>query len=189
MLFFILIRGAICLVVCAFSLSLIDSDCLSHIFQRASWLLPQPRCRLSYAKLGNSIRTTKIFYHVAPTNFPPHPFSDDITPTFGHLIAIRGRPHRGFFGDYPNPKRGRSFTRRQGSARYEEGSHIASFRCVPPFIFSILRCAQPAVFVGQVWKLFCLLPSNDSLLRPNDGLLPSNNGLLPANETQKPCSA
>ena len=29
---------------------------------------------------------------------------------------------------------------------------------------------------------FCLLPSNDSLLRPNDGLLPSNNGLLPAND-------
>lgn len=51
MLFFILIRGAICLVVCAFSLSLIDSDRLSHIFQRASWLLPQPRCRLSYAKI------------------------------------------------------------------------------------------------------------------------------------------
>ena len=43
-----------------------------------------------------------------------------------------------FFGDYPNPKRGRSSTRRQGPARYEEGSHIASFRCVPPFIFSIL---------------------------------------------------
>ena len=138
MLFFILIRGAICLVVCAFSLSLIDSDCLSHIFQRASWLLPQPRCRLSYAKLDNSIRTTKIFYHVAPTNFPPHPFSDNITPTFGHSIAIRGRPHRGLFCDYPNPKRGRSSTRRQGSARHEEGSHIASFRCVPPFIFSIL---------------------------------------------------
>ena len=103
MLFFILIRGAICLVVCAFSLSLIDSDCLSHIFQRASWLLPQPRCRLSYAKLDNSIRTTKIFYHVAPTNFPPHPFSDNITPTFGHLIAIRGRPHRGFFATIPTP--------------------------------------------------------------------------------------
>ncbi len=138
MLFFILIRGAICLVVCAFSLSLIDSNCLSHIFQRASWLLPQPRCRLSYAKLDNSIRTTKIFYHVAPTNFPPHPFSDNITPTFGHSIAIRGRPSRRIFDDYPNPKRGRSSTRRQGPARHEEGSHIASFRCAPPFIFSIL---------------------------------------------------